>query len=96
MGAVEAALRDKPVILQEYGGTVEYIKTPFVVPCSMIPVGVDDFLFKKDHMWGEPNIDMMVQHMKRVVSDDIRTWDHLHTKNLMSQVEQKIFTVMST
>ncbi len=96
MGAVEAALRDKPVILQEYGGTVEYIKTPFVVPCSMVPVGVDDFLFKKDHMWGEPNIDMMVQYMKRVVSDDIRTWNHSHTKNLMSQVEQKIFTVMST
>lgn len=96
MGAVEAALRDKPVIIQEYGGTVEYIQTPFIVPCSMTPIGVDDFLFKKEHMWGEPSMDEMVNYMKHVASEDIRTWDHTHTKNIMCKVEEKIFTVMST
>lgn len=96
MGAVEAAIRDKPVIVQEYGGTVEYIQTPFVVSCTRVPVGRDDFLFQKDHMWGEPSMDDMIACMRRVTSERIVTWDHSYTRNLMKNVEQKIFTVMST
>ena len=37
MGAVEAALRSKPVIITDYGGLKEYVKTPFMVPCTIGP-----------------------------------------------------------
>ena len=35
MGAVEAALHNKPVIITDYGGAPEYIKTPYTVPCGL-------------------------------------------------------------
>lgn len=96
MGAVEAALRNKPVIVQEYGGTVEYVKTPYVVPCDMIQVGRDDFLFKKEHMWGDPNMDKMIEFMRYVAENEVRTFDHSFTRDLMKSVEKKIFSVLST
>ena len=30
LGAVEAALRNKPVIITDFGGAPEYIKTPYL------------------------------------------------------------------
>lgn len=93
MGAVEAAMRDKPVIIQEYGATKEYIKTPFVIPCDVIPVGTDDFLFKKDHMWGKPNQTMLTRHMSVVRDSDIREWNHDFTRALMDDVEKQLLTV---
>lgn len=96
MGAVEAALRDKPVILQEYGGTREYIKTPYIVPCASVPVGQDDFLFKKDHMWGEPDMEKMIEMMREVAEKNLKSFDHSHTREVMNQVSEKIFRVLST
>lgn len=91
MGAVEAALRDKPVIIQEYGATKEYIPdTPFIVRCTETPVGVDDFLFCKEHMWGEPSMDDMIRHMKKVSGEKITHWDHSGTRSLMSNVKNKM------
>ena len=46
MGAIEAALNDKPVIITEYGGASEYIKTPYTVRCDRQKLPHDDFLFK--------------------------------------------------
>ena len=31
MGAVEAAVRNKPVIITDYGGATEYIETPYTI-----------------------------------------------------------------
>jgi len=64
MGAVEAALRNKPVIITDYGGLKEYVQTPYVVKCTPCPVGRDDFLFRKDMMWGQPDLTELVMFMK--------------------------------
>ena len=47
MGAVEAALRDKPVIITNYGGAPEYIKTLYTIDCELQELEQDDFLFKR-------------------------------------------------
>lgn len=85
MGAVEAAIRDKPVIITDFGGLKEYVKTPFVVECKeMIDVGIYDFLFEPHMKWGNPNIQDLMRHMKYCYENDIRTWDHQHTRDFTS------------
>ena len=64
MGAVEAALRNKPVIITDYGGLKEYVRTPYVVRCTPCPVGRDDFLFRKEMMWGQPDLAELIMFMK--------------------------------
>lgn len=64
MGAVEAALRNKPVIITDYGGLKEYVRTPYVVRCTPCPVGVDDFLFLKEMTWGQPDLQELILFMK--------------------------------
>jgi hypothetical protein len=86
MGAVEAALRNKHVIVQEYGGTKEYIETPYVVPCSVVPVGLDDFLFKKEHMWGEPDKTRCIEFMKDAYEHRNDCVTHQHTYTEMSLI----------
>jgi glycosyltransferase involved in cell wall biosynthesis len=95
MGAVEAAMRDKPVIIQEYGATKEYIQTPYIIPCTEVPVGTDDFLFKKEHTWGDPDPDVLLDLMKTARDSDIRTWDHTHTRNLMDQVSAQLKSLVT-
>lgn len=69
MGAVEAALRNKSVIITDFGGLKEYVKTPYVVECTPCAVGVDDFLFKKDMIWGNPKMEQLVDCMKRAYNE---------------------------
>ena len=69
MGAVEAALRNKSVIITDFGGLKEYVKTPYVVECTPCTVGADDFLFKKDMVWGNPNMDQLIDCMKRAYNE---------------------------
>lgn len=64
MGAVEATLRSKPVIITDYGGLKEYVRTPYVVRCTPCQVGQDDFLFRKEMMWGQPDLNELVLFMK--------------------------------
>jgi glycosyltransferase involved in cell wall biosynthesis len=45
MGAVEAAMHNKPVIITEYGGASEYVNTPYTISCTLKPIGFDDFLY---------------------------------------------------
>ena len=47
MGAIEAAIRDKPVILTDFGGPSEYIKSPYMINCELQELENDDFLFQK-------------------------------------------------
>jgi glycosyltransferase involved in cell wall biosynthesis len=90
MGAVEAALRDKPVIITDYGGLKEYVQTPWVVRCTKGPIGVDDFLFKADHMWGYPSYEDLKSHMKACYDGDVRQWSHPHTRQLMDNVKTQL------
>jgi glycosyltransferase involved in cell wall biosynthesis len=84
MGAVEAAVRNKPVIITDYGGLKEYVKTPFVVSTTEDTVGVYDFLYEPHMKWGKPSFEDLVKHMKHCFEQNIREWDHAHTKEFTS------------
>ena len=83
MGAVEAALRDKPVIITDYGGAPEYVKTPYTIDCGLQELEKDDFLFKKGMVWGKPNFDQLLEFMRHAYDTRVRHMDHEHTKNLV-------------
>ena len=85
MGAVEAALRDKPVIITEYGGASEYIKTPYTIECGLQELEKDDFLFKKGMVWGDPNFDQLLEYMRHAYDNRVRHMDHEHTKKLVGR-----------
>lgn len=84
MGAVEAAVRDKPVIITDFGGLQEYVKTPFVVKCTEEQVGTHDFLYEPHMIWGNPSFDDLVRHMRFCFENKIRKWDHAHTREFTS------------
>lgn len=90
MGAVEAALRSKPVIITDYGGLKEYVKTPWVVPCTKGAIGFDDFLFTKDLEWGHPDQEHLVACLKDCFERHVTFWDHAHTRNLMTEVTEHL------
>jgi len=85
MGAVEAAMRNKPVIITNYGGAPEYIKTPYTIDCELQQLEMDDFLFKKGMTWGKPNPNQLVEFMKNVSEKNVRYMDHTHTSNLVGK-----------
>ena len=85
MGAVEAALRDKPVIITEYGGASEYIKTPYTIECGLQELEKDDFLFKKGMVWGDPNFDRLLEYMRHAYDNRVRVMNHEHTKKLVGR-----------
>ena len=86
MGCVEAAMRNKPVILSEYGGAAEYVHTPWVIPCSLAPVGRDEFLFKRDMIWGAPDQTVLKRHMQDCYERGIVYYDHTHTHDIMKEL----------
>lgn len=83
MGAVEAALRKKPVIVTDFGGLKEYVSTPFLVKCSEARVGLDDFLFSADMTWGEPDRQQLVSFMKECYEKRLDFQDHPETVEMM-------------
>jgi glycosyltransferase involved in cell wall biosynthesis len=85
MGAVEAALREKPVTITNFGGLKEYISTPFLVKCSETRVGIDDFLFNQDMTWGEPDISELISFMKECYEKKLVRQEHPNTVKLMEQ-----------
>jgi glycosyltransferase involved in cell wall biosynthesis len=85
MGAVEAALRDKPVIITDYGAPSEYIKTPYTIECGLQELEKDDFLFKKGMVWGKPNFDQLLEYMRHAYDNRVRHMDHEHTKKLVGE-----------
>lgn len=84
MGAVEAALQDKPVIITDYGGAAEYIKTPYTIECTLQELGKDDFLFKKGMLWGNPDPIQLLKFMRDAFDKRMKYMDHTHTKNITS------------
>jgi len=82
MGAVEAAIRDKPVILTDFGGATEYIQTPYTITCTLQELEKDDFLFKKGMRWGNPDPDQLLEYMRDAFYTRSRHMDHSHTRRL--------------
>ncbi len=89
MGAVEAALRDKPVILPEYGGAPDYIKSDYMISCGTQEVPRDDFLFKKGMIWGKPNFEQLKEFMLDAYNKKVRKVDHSFTKERVRAEEIK-------
>jgi glycosyltransferase involved in cell wall biosynthesis len=85
MGPVEAALRDKPVIITNFGGSPEYVKTPYTIECELQELERDDFLFKKGMIWGKPNPNQLLEFMRDAYDKKLRYMDHTHTKKLVGK-----------
>ena len=85
LGAVEAAMCDKPVIAPEFGGMTNYIKTPFTIKCGRQEVPRDDFLFQKGMIWGKPDYDQLKEFMLKCYNDNIKTMDHSFTREVVSK-----------
>ena len=85
MGAVEAALHDKPVILPEYGAASEYIKSDYTIKCGMTKLVKDDFLFQKGMEWGDPDYGQLETFMRDAYEKRLRYVDHSHTKELLNE-----------
>jgi len=83
MGPVEAALREKPVIIPEWGGCKEYVHTPYLIPCQEKEIGYDDFLFESTMKWGNPNFESLCAFMTEVHKERITICEHAHTHSLM-------------
>lgn len=99
MGAVEAAMRDKAVIITNYGGAPEYIKTPYTIDCDLQELPNDDFLFQKGMVWGKPNPKQLFEFMKDACENNVRHMNHDHTKKLVgaTNVSQEFFlNIIST
>lgn len=86
MGAVEAALRSKPVIITDFGGLGEYVKTPWVVSGPVGKIGFDDFLFTKDLAWGFPTKGNLRACLLDCFRKRVTHWEHPHTKALVNSV----------
>lgn len=85
MGAVEAAVRDKPVIITDYGGAMEYIKTPYTIECTLQELENDDYLFKKGMIWGKPEPTQLLEYMRDAFNKRLKYMDHSHTKTMTSK-----------
>jgi len=85
MGAVEAALHSRPVIITDYGGAPEYIKTPYLIPCGRQEIPRDDFLFKKGMLWGKPDPDKLLEYMRHAFENRVETCDHSWTRAMVSR-----------
>ena len=82
MGAVEAAVRNKPVIITDYGGASEYIETPYTINCELQKLPKDDFLYKAGMEWGKPNVDQLIKFMEDAYNKKLRYMDHPKTRML--------------
>lgn len=85
MGPVEAALRDKPVIITNYGGSPEYVKTPYTIDCELQKLEKDDFLFKKGMIWGKPNPNQLLEFMRDAYDKKLRYMNHEYTRKLVGK-----------
>lgn len=89
MGAIEAAMRHKPVIVPEYGATKEYVDA-MLVPCKPGEVQQDDFLFKKGMIWGDPDPEIMIKLMQTVGAEKV---PHPKTYLTMAEVPQDLLAL---
>jgi len=84
MGAIEAALRDKPVIKPGYAGGPEYVKTPYTIECVHKKIGQGYYLFTDDMIWGEPDPEQLLEFMRDAYDKQLRYMNHEYTKNVLS------------
>jgi glycosyltransferase involved in cell wall biosynthesis len=99
MGPVEAALRDKPVIITNYGGSPEYVKTPYTIDCEFQELEKDDFLFKKGMIWGKPNPNQLLEFMRDAYYKNLHYMNHEYTRKLVGKenvLQEFVLNVIGT
>ncbi len=84
MGAIEAAIRDKPVIISDFGGAKDYIKTQYTLKCEPKKVGYTDFLFTPDLNWGKPSFQQLCEFMLDAYKKKLTYMDHSYTREYVS------------
>ena len=84
LGIVEAAIRNKPIIMTDYGGQNDYVKTEWKVKTTQGKVGFDEFLFTKDMTWGIPDQDHYKELLKDVYLKSPKSISYPHTTQLVS------------
>ena len=82
MGEVEAAVRNKPVIITDYGGAPEYIKTLYTIKCERQKLVKDDFLYQVGMEWGKPDEKQLREFMEDAYTNKIRYMEHPRTHML--------------
>jgi glycosyltransferase involved in cell wall biosynthesis/tetratricopeptide (TPR) repeat protein len=67
----EAMFYGVPVIASGYSGNLQYMSTDnsFLVPCKEVFVKTADGPFQRGSMWGDPDIDVAAELMRRAVED---------------------------
>jgi hypothetical protein len=93
MGAAEAAARNKPVIIADYGGLKEYVRTPYVVKCSKGPVGFDDFLYTRELEWGHPSTEELTALMVRCFTEKVHFAENGLISGLVAEVESDLLSM---
>jgi len=80
MGAVEAALYNKPVITTDFGAQPEYINTRYLIRCGRQELPADDFLFQKGMVWGKPSFEDLLTYMKHAYENKVYYEEHEYTR----------------
>ena len=82
LGIVEAANHNNPVIMTDYGGQNDYVKTPHLIDSQIDLIGFDYGYFTSNMTWGHPNYETYVKHLKEVYSKNIKQEEHQKTMKL--------------
>jgi glycosyltransferase involved in cell wall biosynthesis len=91
MGAFEASVWGNPVIITNWGGPIEYVKTNYVIGSQPTKLKNDDFLFLKGTTWGEPNRTDLVRYFIKIPKTPA---NKKHARKILNSVEtHKVFRV---
>ena len=91
MGAFEASVWGNAVIISNWGGPIEYVKTNYIVSCQPTQLARDDFLFLKGTTWGEPSRTDLIRYFTKMPTVPA---NKKHAKKILSSVEtHKVFRI---
>ena len=85
LGIVEAAIRNKPIIMTDYGGQNDYVKTPWLIKTTIGEIGFDEFLFNKGMHWGIPDYESYKNTLREINSTSHKVGDHSDTRKIVSR-----------
>lgn len=71
LGLAEAMALGKPVIATAYSGNLDFMdgSSALLVPARRVEVGAGAAPYEPDAHWGEPDLGVAAQHMRRVAGD---------------------------
>lgn len=69
-GLAEAMYFGKPVIATGYSGNLDFMNeaNSFLVDCTLIPVGKDEYPYGAGQRWAEPDIEQAAWYLRRLIT----------------------------